>query len=112
MAQDALHQSFVSLPPRAAGGALRLLGCAASTKARLLARASLRFAAMRAQQFPLVIGIPALAVPAISAMGYLSLGPAIGFLPQAIAAGALALAFINGRRAATRMEATAQFYSL
>jgi two-component system cell cycle sensor histidine kinase PleC len=111
MTQDALGQSFVSFPPRAAGGSLRPLGRAAA-KAGLLAEALLHFAAKHAQPFPLVTGLPALAVSAGSAMGYLSLGPAAGVLCQAIAAGALALAFASGRRAAMRMEAPARFYSL
>jgi two-component system cell cycle sensor histidine kinase PleC len=112
MAQDALRQSFVSFPPRAADGMLRPLARVASVKAGILAGAFLRLAARQAQPLPLAIGLPALAVSAVSAMGYLSLGAVAGASLQAIAAGALALAVANGRRIALRLEVPAQSYSL
>jgi two-component system cell cycle sensor histidine kinase PleC len=45
-------------------------------------------------------------------MGFMSLGSAAGLLSQVIAAGALALAFVSGRRATIRMEVPAQSYIL
>jgi two-component system cell cycle sensor histidine kinase PleC len=88
------------------------LARAVSAKAEVLASAFLRFAVRQAQPLPLAIGLPALAVSAVSAMGYMYLGPAAGASCQAIAALALVLAVANGRRAAHRLEVPARSYGI
>jgi len=64
------------------------------------------------QRLPLILGLAALILPALNGLGYLALGSTASVLCQATAAAVLMLTYAAGRRAASRMEGPARFFSI
>ncbi len=76
-----------------------------------LARALFRNAARHSQLLALALGLAALVPPVAGILGYARLDPAYSLLCQAIGGFALIAVFSAGRRAVSKLEGPAQFYS-